>query len=286
MASTFTDKETGEVVALGMVNMTNDDYHASIGVSKSHLDYVAANSLRKYWYKYRAPLDQRIVEETTPAKVMGSGIHCAILQPDLFRKQYVANPGIDRRSNAGKAEWQVFVAEHKGKTILSDDDFQTCLAIRDAVHRDPVARGLLHGCIFEQPVFAVDPETGELIKCQIDALHEGGSHIVDLKSTDDASPAGFARSAANYRYPLQPPWYLDVLDAAFGEYPENWVFMAVEKDPPHEIGLYFAQPEDIQRGRLAARRDFMRIVEASRANAWPSYSTEVLPLTLPTWWRP
>jgi exodeoxyribonuclease VIII len=285
MPSEYIDAPTGEVVQLGLVEMTNDEYHAALGVSKSHLDFVADNGLRKYWFKYRAPLDQRIVQKQTPAKILGNAIHCAVLQPDLLRSLYIADPGIDKRSNAGKAEWAGFCAEHAAKTILKDEDFQTVLAVRDAVQRHPVARGLLAGCRFEQPVFAIDPETGELVKCQVDALHEGGNHIVDVKSTDDASPNGFGKSAFNYRYDWQPPFYQDVLDAAFGEHPPHWVFMAVEKEPPYEIGLYFIDPDQVERGRLQAREQFMRIVNASRVNEWPGFGDEVQPLSLPTWTR-
>jgi len=152
------------------------------------------------------------------------------------------------------------------------------------VHLHPVAAGLLQGGKAEQSFYAIDKETGELIKCRTDYL--AGDIIVDVKTTDDASPAGFGKSAANYRYPLQVAWYHDVLDAAFVEHPAHWVFLAVEKEPPYAIGLYFAQPEDIVRARPAGRRDFLRIVEHKRSGEWPDYGVEALPLQLPSWWKP
>ena len=268
----------------GLVDCTNEQYHRSPGVSKSHLDAISGASPLHYWHKYINPERERT--EPTAAMVLGSAIHSIVLEPDLFPAEYVANPGIDRRSNAGKAEYAAFQAEHKGKIILDPEDFATCLAIRDAVYRHPVAAGLLTGGKAEQSFYAYDSETGELIKCRTDYLHDSGAMIVDLKSTDDASPDGFAKSAANFRYPVQTAWYHDVMDGAFGEHPEHWVFMAVEKKPPYAIGLYFAQREDVQRARLAARRDFMRIVEHRRSGQWPDYAAEALPLTLPAWWRP
>ena len=269
---------------IGLVDCTNDQYHSGPGISKSHLDTISGKSAKHYWQKYINPDRERT--EPTAAMILGSAIHSAILEPDLFPREYVANPGIERRSNAGKAEYAAFEAEHKGKIILSDEDFQSCLAIRDAVHTHPLAAGLLKGGKAEQSFYAIDSETGELIKCRTDYLHDSGAMIVDLKSTEDASPDGFAKSAANFRYPVQTAWYHDVMDEAFGEHPEHWVFMAVEKKPPFAIGLYFAQREDVARARLAARRDFMRIVEAKRSGFYPDYGTEALPLTLPAWWKP
>ena len=269
---------------IGLVDCTNEQYHSGPGVSKSHLDAIAGKSPRHYWQKYINPDRERT--PPTPAMVMGSAIHSAILEPDLFPSEYVANPGIERRSNAGKAEYAAFEAEHKGKIVLSDEDFQACLAIRDAVHSHPLAAGLLTLGQAEQSFYGIDPETGELIKCRTDYMHDSGSMIVDLKSTEDASPDGFGKSAANFRYPVQIAWYHDVMDAAYGEHPEHWVFMAVEKKPPYAIGIYFTDPADVQRARVAARRDFMRIVEAKRAGVWPDYGAEALPLSLPAWWRP
>lgn len=269
---------------LGLVECTNDQYHRGPGISKSHLDKIAGASPKHYWHHYLNP--DREPEEPTPAKVLGTAIHSIILEPDTFKDAYAVNPGIDRRSNAGKAEYAAFLAEAGTKTIITDDQQQACFAIRDAVHAHPLASGLLTGGKAEQSFYAVDNETGQLIKCRTDYLPDNGSMIVDVKSTDDASPSGFGKSAANFRYPVQVAWYHRVLDAAFGEHPPHWVFLAFEKDPPYAIGVYFADPVDTARAALAAQRDFMRIVEHRRSNYWPDYGTEALPLTLPTWWKP
>lgn len=281
MSNEYIDATTGEVVRLGLVEMTNDEYHAGPGISKSHLDVIAGKSPLHYWAKYIDP--NRVREEPTAAMKLGTAIHAAVLEPDLLHKTCVADPGIDKRSNAGKAEWAAFKAEHAGKLILPDDDFQACLQVRDAVLRHPVARGLLSGGKAEQSFFAIDSETGELVKCRTDYLQDSGALVVDVKSTDDASPTGFAKSVANFRYHIQPPWYFDVLKTAFGEAPANWVFLAVEKKPPYAIGAYFVHPTDVERAREVARRDLARIVECKRAGSFPDFAAEVLPLELPRW---
>ena len=268
----------------GLVECSNDEYHSGPGISKSHLDKINGASPMHYWHHYLNP--DREPEAPTPAKVLGSAIHSIILEPDLFSLEFAINPGIDRRSNAGKAEHAQFVAENAGKTIITDDQAQACYAIRDAVHRHPLANGLLQRGKAEQSFYAIDKETGELIKCRIDYLPDSGNMIVDVKSTEDASPGAFGKSAANYRYPLQTAWYQDVLDACFGEHPEHWVFLAFEKEPPYAIGVYFADATDVQRARIAGRRDLLRIVEHKRSGMWPDFGQEVLPLQLPTWWKP
>jgi exodeoxyribonuclease VIII len=276
-----------ENTPMGHVEMTNDEYHAGPGVSKSHLDVIANQAPLHYWHKYLNPERER--SEPTPAMQLGTCIHSAILEPDTLSAVCVPNPGIDRRSNAGKAEYAAFCAEHAGKIILADEDYQAVLLVRDAVYRHPVARGLLTDGKPEQTFFALDPEHNELVKCRFDYLRDAGDMAIDVKSTEDASPEGFGRSVANFRYDLQPPWYFDVMDILYGQTPQSFVYLAVEKKPPYAIGIYFATPEQIAVARDTARRDFGRIVQLKQtygtATAWPDYGIEALPLELPKWMK-
>lgn len=267
---------------LGLVDCTNEIYHSGPGVSKSHLDAIADKSPLHYWEKYINPDRERA--EPTPAMIMGSAVHSAVLEPDLFPSEYVMAPqGINKRTNAGKEEYAAFERANAKKTVLDVEDYATCLAIRDAVYRHPVAGGLLTGGKAEQSFYGIDKETGELMKCRTDYMHDSGAMIVDLKTTDDASPTGFGKSAANFRYPIQTAWYNGVLDAAFGEHPQDWVFLAVEKAPPYAVGIYFMEPDQVARANIAARRDFLRIVEHKRSGHWPDYGHQPLPLALPAW---
>lgn len=266
---------------VGLLEQTNDEYHSGPGISKSHLDAIAGASPKHYWQKYINPERER--QEPTAAMIMGSAVHAAILEPDLFPTEVIESPEFDRRTKVGKAEYEAFQAANKGRIVLAPEDYATCLAIRDAVHTHPVAAGLLQGGRAEQSFYAIDAETGELIKCRTDYMHDSGAMIVDVKTTEDASPNGFGKSAANFRYPIQTAWYNGVLDAAFGEHPENWVFLAVEKKPPYAVGLYFMEPDILARAEIAARRDFLRIVEHRRSGEWPDYGMQPMPLALPGW---
>jgi hypothetical protein len=269
----------------GLVDVSNDAYHSGPGISKSHLDWIAPEMGRTplhYWNRYINP--DREPDKQTPAKVLGTAIHTAILEPDLLSDRVVPGLDIDRRSNANRQAWADFEKANAGKIILPGDAYQTVLAIRDAVHRHPVAGPLLQGIKTEQSFYATDKETGELIKCRFDALADSGEYALDLKSTENAGPAAFGRSAANYRYHLQPPWYFDILRDLYGETPKYWMFLAVEKEPPHAIGIYYAQDEDIEFGRKIARRDLRRIVECKQQDYWPDYAAQAMPLQLPAWY--
>jgi hypothetical protein len=136
----------------------------------------------------------------------------------------------------------------------------------------------------------INAETGEVIqhltKCQLDYVNWNRGYILDLKSSEDASETAFAKSCANYRYPVQNAWYNDVLDASpFGYHPPNWAFLVFEKEPPYALGIHFLDEVDIARGRIASERDFMRIAQHRHANYWPDYGMSRKPLHLPGWMK-
>lgn len=261
-------------------NMKNEDYHAAPGISKSHLDDIADKSAMHYWEKHLNPNHVRMKSD---AFVMGDAIHKAILEPDLFTTHFAAAPKVDRRTKEGKAEYARFEFENAGKAILSADQYQTCLAVRDAAHRHPVASGLLAKGDAEVSFFASDAETEELVKCRPDFIMAGGDMIIDVKTTDDASDWGFSKAITNYRYDLSPAWYFDVIEAAGFARPERWLWIAFEKEPPYAIGVYYAPDEMIFKARETARRDFQRILHYKQLNQWPDYGAEIRTAKLTPW---
>jgi len=266
----------------GLVELTNEEYHGGPGVSKSHLDEIAAEldrTPKHYWQKYLNP--EREPEKQTPALLLGQAAHIAILQPDELHDYVVRGLEIDRRSTANKFEWAQFEEEHAGKIILPAGDYEKVLRIRDAIHRHPVIGPLFRRGTAEQSFFTTDKETGELIKCRTDWVLDGGGAIVDLKSTECASQRAFGYSAEKYRYHVQVAWYEDILIDLYGERPKHWMFVAFEKEPPYACGLFYATREDREEGRALARRDLNLIAQCRAAGHWPDFATEALPLTRP-----
>ena len=278
-------------VKFGLVEMTNEAYHASEGVSKSRLD-VMAHSAQHYWQAYINPA--REPREATPAMFIGTLIHSAILEPDLLTKQYVVLPEnapnrpTKAQLNAQRpsaeavqsiAWWKWFEAEHAGRVILTPEQWALARGARDSVHQHPRARQLLARGKAEQSYFALDPDSGAIVKCRTDWTAATGE-MVDVKSTVSAAPDQFQRSVLDYRYHVQQPWYQDVVEAATdAPLPSRaWYFLAVEKTPPYACALY-TLPEDVVRaGRLQGQRDLRRIVECTALDEWPGYSTEPVEL--------
>ena len=265
--------------------MENAEYHRHTAVSKSHLDLVARSPLH-YWARYVDP--NRVEPEPTPAMLMGTAVHTHVLELDAWDSRYVAAPeSIDRRTKAGKEAWAAFEAEAAGRTVISRADADLVMAIGRAVHGHPAAAALLSWKgQAETTHMWIDQATGLECKCRPDWLLNDGSIVVDLKTTEDASPAGFRKSIASWRYHVQAAWYLHGLEQATGKCPDQFIFICVEKKPPHAVAVYAADAEMVAAGAEAAARDLDVLATCKQANAWPSYSEQIEVISLPGWMRP
>ena len=264
--------------------MNNTEYHAHPAISKSHLDQVAKSPLH-YWARYLDP--NRVVPEPTPAMAIGSAVHTHVLELDQWDARYVSAPdGIDRRTKAGKAEWEAFTTAATGRTVLPKADADLVMRMAHSVFSHPAAAMLLAlPGKAETTHMWTDAATGLQCKCRPDWLTDDGRLLVDLKTTEDAG-RGFAKSIAQWRYHVQASWYLDGIEQATGTRPEQFLFLCVEKKAPYAVAVYAADAEMIAAGAQTAARDLDVLATCKAAGAWPGYSDQIEPISLPPWMLP
>ena len=263
-----------DLVRLGLVQgVSNEDYHASAGVSKSLLDKLARSPAH-----YLAYL--REDRKETPALRLGRIIHSASLEPDSLALAIA--PACDRRTKDGKAVWADFEAAAIGCQIVTADEAEQIRRMRDAVYTHPAARRLLFAPgVAEASGWWFDQTSGELCRCRPDYRREDGI-LVDLKTTDDAGH-GFNRSCANYGYHRQAAFYCDGIEAITGERPAGFVLVAVEKTPPYAVAVYQLDDVAMEVGRALYQRDLMTLAECKISHQWPAYPETIQVLSLPGW---
>lgn len=151
-------------------------------------------------------------------------------------------------------------------------------AMAESVKANHVARKL-----FERPgrpeVSVFDEYLGVKRRGRFDYLPDDGGIAVDLKTTVDASKAGFARAAARYGYHVQRGHYLDILKRLGRE--ADMLFVAVEKEPPYLVQVHRLSPEFAEMGEteaLAAVDTYRRCMDTG---VWPGYPEEVAMLEPP-----
>lgn len=247
-------------------NMTNAEYHAMPGISKSGLDLINKSPAHYKWAQEN-PTPQ------TPAMRIGSLTHLAILEPDTYNAECVVVPTLDRRTKEGKAKWDEFVAANPGRELMSNDEHSRIVAMRESVMAHPMARKLLDRIAqVEESIFWTDEETGVACRCRPDAILDNG-FLIDLKTTNDAG-RGFEKSVRQYRYNVQSAFY------AMGMHGAPMIFVAVEKDPPHLVACYMLDPDTIADGEYDARQNLETYAECMATGIWPGYSAGIQTISI------
>jgi len=252
--------------------MSNEEYHSlPDSISKSGLDLIA-----------RSPAHYRYAErrEPTRAMVIGSAIHAAILEPDVFATEYLLLREItDRRSS----EYKQAVKVHDPERVLTGKEADFVSGMQESVRANRAIMKLL-----DQPgraelsVITKDPVTGVGVRCRFDWLTDSGVPL-DLKKTQDARPDAFARSVQNYRYHVQAAFYEDVWFWATGERLERMRFAAMEERMPHATVPYLLDDEAYAEGRRLYREALNTYADCLERDEWPAYDDDEQWLCLPQW---
>ena len=256
-----------------IANMPAWEYHRDPSISKSGLD-----QFRKSPAHFQAWLKED--RQQTPAMRIGTLTHLAVLEPDTFNSVTVIAPLVDKRTKEGKSIWEQFKGENDGKEILSLDEHEQIVAMRDSVRKHQAAGKLLARGGSEISVFAVCPQSKVMCKGRFDWLD--GNTIVDLKTTEDASPEGFAKSVANYRYHIQAAHYL-ALTGLVGIKDATFKMIAVEKAAPYAVAVYELDAADL----ILAEAERIKLLEmfasCTQFQSWPAYSQTITKISLPRW---
>jgi hypothetical protein len=118
----------------------------------------------------------------------------------------------------------------------------------------------------ELSCYTTDETTGLKIRMRPDIMCSKQSTIVDLKSCLDSSPKDFKSSVYKFGYSISAAYYGDFIGR------ENYVFAAVEKQEPYQMGLYVLDDEKIQYGREQYRMGLDLIKFCQDNNHYPSHN--------------
>lgn len=251
--------------------LTNEQYHSHPAISKSHIDIALRSPLH-----YKAAFIDKIIDrKETPALIEGSLCHSMILEPDKTELEFIVSPEFNKRTNAGKALYQEFLTLHGDKKAVSAEQWEKCQHMRDEVFNHEAAAYWLSDGEPETSWFFTHELSGLECKVRPDWLRRDGV-IVDLKTTDDASPKGFVKSVANYSYHVQAAFYMDALKAS------RFIFVVVEKSAPFAVAVYELDEEAISQGRKMYEQALLTIATCRDSGNWYGFDG-LKKLSLPPW---
>ncbi|EPC7937819.1 exodeoxyribonuclease VIII [Escherichia coli] len=278
--------ETGEVADPVIVEdiepgiyygISNENYHAGPGVSKSQLDDIA-DTPALYLWRNNAPVD------TTKTKTLdlGTAFHCRVLEPEEFSNRFIVAPEFNRRTNAGKEEEKAFLMEcaSTGKTVITAEEGRKIELMYQSVMALPLGQWLVESAGHaESSIYWEDPETGILCRCRPDKIIPEFHWIMDVKTTADIQR--FKTAYYDHRYHVQDAFYSDGYEAQFGVQP-TFVFLVASTTV--ECGRY---PVEIfmmgEEAKLAGQQEYHRnlrtLADCLNTDEWPAIKT----LSLPRW---
>lgn len=145
----------------------------------------------------------------------------------------------------------------------------------DKMMRQPIVRSMMRGASHEVSYFSLDKETGLLKKCRLDGYNNG--IVFDFKSTRDASQNSFIQDCRKFDYRLSAAYYLEIVSEVTGQIHDNFVWIASEKEDPHECALYNLHRKSIEAASQDIREALNKIKLAidTSENGWDGYSRNV-----------
>lgn len=286
-------------------------YRKAEGVSQSELKEVLRSPA--HWLARYGP----DAAPTFPsnAMIIGTALHCKLLEPELFDSQFVDrstldkeltitqlktaldDEGIEYKKTAKKPELEALLYPDgkpvDKRTSLSGDDYAIVNGMAEVTRShsiagnwfDPGRKSYRKGNELSMYAEPSADTFGLPIKGRLDRLEKtvDGWMILDLKTTDDASPSVFQKKAFSMGYHLQAAFYTDLVRKVLNTDRVDFMFCAMERRRPHGIALYKAGEDMIELGRRQYTEALRTLAYCKETENFPSYDPEIQTLALPGW---
>ena len=267
--TTTTERPAGQATPFGpgvYDGISNAAYHRDPALGSTSLKTLATKTPSHYMWDKTHP-------KNSDAFTLGTAAHSLILENDW--RGIVVVESDNWLTKAAKEAKVGALAE--GKQPLLTKEWIQVQAMRDSVMAHPLARAAFTGHRAEASVFW--EEDGLSLKCRPDAWKPG--LLVDLKTTINADPREFGRTAYNLGYHQSAAHYQDGVKEATGEL-LLFVFVLVEKTAPYLVSVVQLDDEALEAGRALNDRakTIYRACEAT--GLWLGYESNE-PITLPYW---
>lgn len=240
-------KEITNETKNGLYLIDHEAYHSSEGLSSTTVK-KALGSYNEFIYE----------KEDNDAFAFGRAFHSALLEPELFEKEYIRSPEFPyhKNSNAYKDAFSKFVEEAQGKTIIGVDDAEKIEAMIQSV----TGHAEWPNFKFQAEVAAVSrcKDTNLLLKCKADMF---GTKVVDVKTTSTGvKPHEFMSDVIRFGYHISAAFYHDIIESVVGFSPEFYL-LPVSKNKPHDCELYKLSDSLLDEGRKLYRAAIKRIYD-------------------------
>lgn len=287
-------------------DITIEAYHANETHLSSTQIKLAKRSLKQFeWY-----LQGKIVKEDKPHFSFGNAFELALLNAVEFAEKVAIKPdeewcrevmNLDEGYSKPRAtslyktrerEWSI---GREGMYTIMDagkESYETIKHMLDSCYADKIIQGLIRNTEYQLSLFWTDEETGLGLKTRPDICKRKKNVVVNVKTTEDGSPAAFSRELAKYDYPMQACIEITgCLRTGLMEQVDNYFWLVCEKTAPYNATIYEFSQQDIAASMDELRYHLNKIAKARKENLHPGYSDRadntygILTAEIPAWYR-
>lgn len=303
-------------------DMTMDEYQSSTDAqSKSMLSELADCPAR---YKHRY-IDGN-AKPKTEALHIGSAVHTLALEPEKWKAGYYVMPTTYFNDKGEKKPWRndkrmkvyqdamleagydmqkdedeglIFNPGPKAKLVLDTADYQMIEQMAESLTKDPFALSLLkapgyvESSVFWDQVYT-DPDSGEVttikMKMRPDLMRNDGV-MPDIKTARSVNPDIFFRDSLENNYDLSVAISFAGYEALHGKEPDNYVFVAIEKEAPFLVSCFetvmpmgeVSNLSYLDYGRAHLNHLLKKYIDCKKTGVWPGYVDKIETMKIPNW---
>jgi len=242
--------EPASILAPGLYDIELDDYLAERAhVSSSGLKRMLQSPLHLQRYLQRQQL-------STPQLDFGTTVHCALLEPARFEKEYIALP-VRQVDLFHADDLQLIQQDKLPLRFITEAQMTAVKGICEQVARQQDIVQLLHDGLPERSLFWCDQASG--IRCKIRPDMLVLPHLIlELKTTFDSSLAVFQRTCLLQRYHLSAAMYLQGVQQVTGHLP-NYVYLVASRHPPYKVETFIPSAEMLKEGERLFRHALAKL---------------------------
>lgn len=260
---------------LGPIACSDEFYRQSFGVGQSTLKLMERSPAKCLW-------DLEHPKKSTEAQELGTAIHCALLEPDVFEKTYVIKPKFDKRTTAGKAAALAWDESNQGRIGIDPDNMDILNRVASRVFDNEFYSSFFKEGLKENSFWSKDQISGVAKRARLDNFITNKKIIVDLKTTDCAYPDIFSRDIWKYKYHVQAAYYVDIVKEVTG-LDCSFFIVAVEKTKDCDVTVHMIGHEALSHGRALYRGWLDDYAKAIQNKVWPGYKQEIHTYSIPSW---
>jgi PDDEXK-like domain of unknown function (DUF3799) len=251
-----------------LLNLDDKSYRAIDAISQSDMKHLIVSPAHYKAYK-EAP------REETDAMRLGTATHLAVFQPQHFHEEVIQAPRFDKRTKEGKAGFELFQSNLGNKLPLSQEDYERCIDMAEAVRSNPLFIKYATDGNPEVSLTANTSFENVKVKGRLDWLDYKAGTILDLKTIGDVADVHAIKKTLYKGYAMQCLFYLSLMQSYDPSKNYEFVFCFVEKEPPYGVRFVKINPASLLNYANLLESTLRNLNDCIDKNVFPAYDNVV-----------